>query len=358
MNASRKRLAALRRRLKDLDVQAFLVTDLTNIAYLSGFVGTAGMAIVDRRATLVVDSRYHLQAQEQAPHFRVVLAENSLNETVTAILASRKAERIGFESQNVTVAQHRDLRKRLKGKKLVPTKDLVLELRMIKDDEEMSAIRRAVRTADRVAAEVIGGLRRGMRERDLAARINHLLVMDGARKPSFDAIVASGARSALVHGQPSQRRIGKRDLIIMDFGAERDGYCSDLTRTVTIGKPTRKQKEIYNIVLEAQQAARKAIRPGVLESEVDAVARKIIGDAGYGEYFGHGLGHGVGRAVHELPTLSKRGKRRLQPGMVVTVEPGIYIPGWGGVRIEDMVVVTRRGCRTLSRAPKELAVGG
>jgi Xaa-Pro aminopeptidase len=356
VSAHKRRRAALRKRLSLLGLDALLVTDLTNIAYLTGFVGTAGIAVVGRQTALIVDSRYHLQAQEQAPDVRVVLAPNTLFETAASLLLRRKAVRIGFEAQAVTVEQHRDLRKRLPGRRLVPTKDLIAELRAVKDADEIAAIRRAVAVADRVALDVLAALRPGQRERDVAALVNYWLQLRGARKHSFDTIVASGPRSALVHAQPGERRIRKRDLVLLDFGAVVDGYCSDLTRTVTLGRPTPKQREVFDIVLAAQKAAKEAIRPGVYEWQVDAAARRIIAQAGYAEYFGHGLGHGVGRAIHEFPALNRPGKRRLRAGMVVTVEPGIYLPGWGGVRIEDMVLVTADGCETLSRAPRELQI--
>lgn len=356
MNIYRKRLKQLRKKMRLLAIDHLLLTNLTNIAYITGFVGTDGVVIVHPRgATLVVDSRYHLQAREQESILRVVKAQGRPFDTALKILQARKGECVAFEAKVVSFAQHQELRRKLKGKKLFGTTNLIEDSRMIKDTHEIAAIRRAVRLSDRVAEEIIADLHPDMRECDVAAEIVYRLMRRGAENVSFDPIVASGPRSALPHARPGTRKLGRRSLIVMDLGAIRNGYCSDLTRTITLGRPTRKQEKIYNIVLDAQQAAKETVRPNVSVASVDGAARKVISDAGYGDCFGHSVGHGVGMAVHELPSVSTGNARILQPGMVITIEPGIYIPGWGGVRIEDVVLVTKSGYETLTKAPKILA---
>ena len=352
-----ERLTRLRRRLAQLELDALLVFSPANRRYLSGFTGTEGFVLIGREGAIVlVDPRYTEQARGQCPAFTIV--EHNADTGFWPVLERQLAElgvrRLGFEGQHVTVAWLDEAREKVPAVNWVPTQRLVEQLRMIKDEGEIAAIRRAQELTDRVFAEVLAGVRAGMSERELALRLWTGLLEAGAEDRAFVTIVASGVRSALPHGVASDKPIERGDLVTVDFGAYVDGYASDMTRTFVVGRASPEQRRIYDVVLQAEQAGVEAVRPGRTGKEVDAVARAIIEQAGYGQAFGHGLGHGVGLEVHEAPRLSKLGEDRLEPGMVVTVEPGIYLPGWGGVRIEDLVVVREDGPEVLTQTPKQL----
>lgn len=261
---------------------------------------------------------------------------------------------MGFESTHVTVDQHQRWTEAMEGLELVPTKGLVEELRTIKDEEELALIRRAVELGDAAFAHIVEWLRPDMTEKEIAWEIEIFMRTHGADDIAFDLIVGSGPNGAMAHAEPSDRQIREGEPIVLDLGARVDGYCSDLTRTICVGEPNQRFRHIHSIVLEAQEAAQHAMRTGLKGSTVDAIARDLIGSAGHGEHFGHSLGHGVGLAVHEGPRLAKTSEDVLQAGMVITVEPGIYIEGWGGVRIEDLVVVRERGIEILTTASKGL----
>jgi Xaa-Pro aminopeptidase len=246
----------------------------------------------------------------------------------------------------------------LKGIELVPVSGIVEQLRMIKDEAELAVMRDAAALADETFRHIAGFIRPGLRESEIALEMEIFMRAKGATSTSFETIVASGERSALPHGVASERIVSKDEFVKLDFGAYYKGYCSDLTRTLVVGKPTGKHREIYDIVLEAQLTALAGIKPGMTGSEADALARDVIARHGYGDRFGHGTGHGLGMEIHEAPRLSKTGDIVLQPGMTVTVEPGIYIPGFGGVRIEDDIVITENGNALLTSSPKELLVLG
>ncbi|MDR5695450.1 MAG: Xaa-Pro peptidase family protein [Armatimonadota bacterium] len=348
------RLERLRKLMEEQGVPAMMVMKPENRTYVSGFDGTAGIALVtETEALLLVDFRYTEQATQQAPQFQVIQTSPQPYETLVQVVRERQIGRIGFEADYLPYGQVQKLAEALRPVELLPIES-VDRIRWIKDQEEQARIARAVEIADSAFAHILQYLRPGVTEQEIAIELEYFMRRQGASKPAFDTIVASGPRSALPHGRASEKVLERGDLVTLDFGAVYRGYCSDCTRTIVLGKATEEQRKIYTIVLEAQERALEALRPGVKGKDVDGVARSCIAEKGYGEHFGHGLGHSVGLAIHETPTLSTRDENVLEPGMVLTVEPGIYLPGWGGVRIEDLAVVTEDGCRVLTKAPKTL----
>lgn len=347
------RVARLRAEMKELSLDGMVITDEFNWRYFSGFSGDAGVLLVGASdAVLVTDSRYVEQAAAQTRGVRIVQhgvpMENTLHDEVAALGGGRW----GFEADNVTVARRARF-ERLEVE-LVPTEGLGMHLRAVKDAVEIAAIRHACAIADQALTEVFSRLRPGEREDELAMWLEGRMHELGGEGKAFSLIVASGPRGSLPHGSASDRRLGAGELVTFDIGCRVHGYHSDITRTFAVGKASDELRRIYDIVLAAQLAGLRAIRPGVAGREVDAQARGVIEAAGYGERFGHSTGHGVGLEVHELPRLARLGDEPLQPGMVVTVEPGIYVPGLGGVRIEDSVLVTENGAEVLTPSTKEL----
>jgi len=349
------RIEKVRRLLKERQADALLVTRAVNRRYLTGFTGTAGMALISAdRAALITDFRYREQASVQAQGFEVV--EHGLDPKAdTAALAHGwGVRRVLFEDHDMSVAEYRGWTEKFRPAELVAAGRLVEGLRAVKDESELAVMREAAQLADRAFQHVLPKIRPGVTEREIALELEWFLRGQGADAMAFDTIVASGPRSAMPHGVASERAIGPGEFVTLDFGAYYKGYCSDLTRTVVVGKPTDRHREIYGIVLEAQGTALEGIRPGMTGREADALTRDVIKRYGYGEYFGHGTGHGLGMEIHEAPRLSRTDETVLVPGMTVTVEPGIYLPGFGGVRIEDVVVITETGIEIFTRSPKEL----
>lgn len=345
----------LRPMLVEAGVDAFVTLHRPNRRYLTGFSGSAGCVIVTADAVvLITDGRYTHQARQEAPDVEVVEQELQLWPTLAEQLQRLQAEQVGFEPQHVTVTWLEQAQQQVPVVNWLATDQLVERLRLVKSEAEIETIRRAQLVTDRVFTEILPLLRPGVSERQIAIELESRLIDHGAEGGSFPFIVASGERSALPHGTASGKLLATGDLVTLDFGCIVDGYCSDMTRTVVIGRPDVRQQQVYDAVLRAQEAGLAAIRPGLRGQEVDAAARSVIEAVGFGEQFGHGLGHGVGLEVHEAPRLSKVGNDELQPGMVVTVEPGIYLPGWGGVRIEDLVVVREDGYENLTQSSKEL----
>ncbi|WP_188431151.1 M24 family metallopeptidase [Kroppenstedtia guangzhouensis] len=350
-----RRLLRLRRLMEERDIEALLISHPINRRYLTGFTGSSGWVVVTRREQiLITDFRYRGQVKDQAPNFEFVEHAGNPFIDIKKIMIRCGIDSIAFEENHLTFSQYRKLTESLEGLKTVPSSDLVERLRLIKDEEEVQRIRDAVAISDGAFEKILEEIRPGMTERDISLRLEFLMREAGAESSSFDMIIASGPRSALPHGVASDRVLATGDLVTMDFGAYYQGYCSDMTRTVMIGSPSDQQREIYGIVLEAQKRAIQAIKAGISGREVDAKARDYIRDRGYGEAFGHSTGHGLGMELHEGPTLSYKNERELEPGMIVTVEPGIYLPDVGGVRIEDNVLVTDEGHEVLTRSPKEL----
>ncbi|WP_166239132.1 M24 family metallopeptidase [Paenibacillus turpanensis] len=355
------RLSKLRSAMRDNGLPALLIMSGFNRKYMTGFTGSAGYVLVtEDEAILFTDFRYMTQAPQQAKHFTVVEHEQVRPlGTVKSTLKNLGIAELGFEQNHVSYASYQSLVQELEGIRIVAAPPLVEALRMVKDEEEIEVMQEAADLADATFSHVLQYLKPGASERDIALEIEFYMRKRGAVSSSFDTIVASGERSALPHGVASDKKIGAGELVTLDFGALYKGYCSDITRTVYVGgngAPDPKAKEIYDIVLEAQMAVLAALKPGMTGKEGDTIARDIIARYGYAEYFGHGTGHGLGMEVHESPRLNKTGDVVLQPGMVVTVEPGIYLPGFGGVRIEDDVVMTEGGIRILTRSSKQFTV--
>jgi Xaa-Pro aminopeptidase len=351
------RVNQLREELRRREVPAALIMHPENVGYLSGFTGsTAALLITADRALFITDSRYTLQAGRECPGFELAITQGSgqYADRIAEEAGKLGVQEVAVEADYLTLAQFEQISKKLEQLELKPLADLVAPLRRVKDREELDRIRAACALVDRAFDYLLTLVKPGVSERDVAIELEYWMKKHGSEKEAFDSIVASGVRSALPHGRASEKLIEAGDLVTFDFGARVGGYVSDLTRTVVVGRFTEKQREVYDTVLQAQEAAIAAIRPGANGKDVDQVARDLIAAAGYGDHFGHGLGHGIGRTVHDHVALSQRSELTLAPGMVVTVEPGIYIEGWGGVRIEDDVLVTENGREVLTHAPKHL----
>ncbi len=353
---SSARVQNLERDLAELKLDSALITHLPNIRYLCGFTGSNGLLLSIRgRRTFFTDGRYTEQAAQEVQGARVVIAKGSLVKEATKTLASAKISKIGFEADRLSVTAYEALRNLLpKSIKLVPTAGVVDRIRMVKDEQELALIHEAVVLGADLLTPAIETIRPGVRESEVAAEIEYAARRWGAEAMSFETIVAAGARSALPHGRASNALIPKRGFVILDLGVILHGYCSDMTRTVHVGAVPRRSRDIYQAVLEAQEAAVEAVAPGVTTGEVDHAARSVLKKAGLDRYFIHSTGHGVGLEIHEQPRIARGQTDVLKPGMVITIEPGVYLPGQGGVRIEDMVVVTGRGHQVLTPATKEL----
>ena len=330
--------------------EGLLVSDPFNLRWLSGFTGGEALLLFGgKRRLLLADSRYTAQAQAEAPDFEVILYTRRPEE-VAAWAVKLSLRRLAFEPEGLTHGRFLELRRAARRTKLIPLAGTLKSLRARKSAAEVRSIARAARIAREALEECLPRLRPGMREREFAALLEMKMRERGSGPAPFETIVASGPRGALPHGSASERRMKKGELVTIDFGAIDGGYQSDQTVTVALGRPRPELARIYEVVREAQSRALRLIRPGAVCKEVDAAARDYIRDRGFGDYFGHGLGHGVGLETHEEPVLNIRSETALAAGMVVTVEPGIYLPGLGGVRIEDMALVTVRGCRRLTRS--------
>lgn len=354
-----KRIARLQAQLRRRKLDAFLVGQPENRRYLSGFTSTdhaiaesSGMLLVPARGKvrLLTDFRYKLQAEREVPWAEVILYPKGLLTLLGELLPDLGISRLAFESHYTLHSLAGRMQEKLgkMGIELLPTEDIVEAMRQVKDEEEIALIRRAVRLNEEVFAEIYRSLAGDETEIDIALALETAMRRRGAEGPSFPTIVASGENGALPHAVPGSDRIAKDRSLTIDMGLILDGYCSDMTRTFVPGTATERYLELHRLVRRAQLAGMAAIRAGVKAAEVDRAARGIIAAAGYGDCFGHSLGHGVGLAVHEDPRVSSRNTKRLRAGMVVTVEPGIYIPGWGGIRLENMVVVREDGCENLN----------
>ena len=349
------RIQKLRETLTAEGLDALLVSDPLHIRYLSGFSGDSGLALIGpKRTFLITDFRYEEQARTEAPDVQLLIARDGFVEKMAELPQEVMGHRIGFEEAHLPYKVYKKLREHLSHVEWIAQEDLVERLAIVKDAQEIAHIREAVRIGDRVFEEILPFLKPGITEREIAAEIDYAIRKHTAEGPSFEAIVASGPRASMPHATVSERKIEPGDLVILDFGAVFRGYASDMTRTLSIGTPTAPQRRIYEIVLRAQEAAIAAAKADMPCSELDRVARTIIENAGYGPQFGHSLGHGVGLNVHEEPRISSKSDQILKPGMAITIEPGIYLPGWGGVRIENLVIIREDGCENLTAAPKQL----
>lgn len=337
-------------------LEALLIDSAENRYYLTAFTGTAGRVLfTGKGAYFITDFRYVEQAKEQTEGYEIVEISSNFEQGLNELLQKDGVKMLGFESRAISHEQFLRYVEVLEVE-LQRTTDLIEGLRVIKEQEEIEKIRKAVEITDAAFAHILDFIKPGVTEREIALELEFYQKRMGGEKNAFDFIVASGQRSSLPHGVATDKVIEKGDFVTMDFGVFYQGYCSDLTRTVVVGEPTEEQKKIYDLVLKAQLAVIERIKPGMTCQEVDEIARGIIGEAGYRENFGHGLGHGIGLEVHEGPRLSFASEEILKPGMVVTNEPGIYIPQWGGVRIEDDLLITAEGCEVLNKAVKELII--
>jgi Xaa-Pro aminopeptidase len=337
-------------------IDALFVSFLPNVRYLTGFTGSNGALLVTRnRSILFTDSRYKIQAAQETT-CTVRIGKGAVLLDVAAAIARLKARRIGYEPARMTCEYFDSLKGRLPmNASLVPAGGWIEELRMVKSDDELATIRRSVELNSRAFEHTVARLKPGTREQDLAAELEHRMRRLGAEKPSFETIVAGGPHSALPHAQPGTARLAG-GLVVIDMGAMLDGYASDMTRMLHIGAPSAKVKRMYRAVLEAQLAAIDAVRPGARTAAVDGAARRVLKGYGLDRAFTHSTGHGLGLEIHEPPRLGKNDKLRLRAGMAITIEPGVYVEGFGGIRIEDTVVVTERGCEILTPTSKDLRV--
>jgi Xaa-Pro aminopeptidase len=342
--------------LRKTGAEALLVTRFTNVSYLTGFTGDDSYLLVGRETdVLVSDPRYTTQLSEQCPDLDVHIRRpgTTMLKAIAKVVKQAGPARLGIEADSMTVALRDQIAEALPRLEIVPTRGLVERFRQIKDRHEIALIRQAARYAEKAFGAVRATLRPEKTEKQVADELEYQLRLFGAQRSGFETIVAVGPRAALPHATPTDRAIGSGNFVLVDWGADGAQYKSDLTRVLVTGRISPKLERVYRVVLNAQQKAIDAIRPGAVAHEVDGVARGIIAKAGFGRYFGHGLGHGLGLEVHEAPRLAKNSRVVLKPGMVVTVEPGIYLPGWGGVRIEDDVLVTRAGREVLTHLPKQ-----
>ena len=354
---SAKRIASLKKKILAANLDGMIITHLDHVRYLSGYTGSNGLLVVGRDGCdFFTDFRYADQAKKQVKGARVhVATKGDLIANLKDFAPVHKQYyKFGVTEEYLEVAGLRKLEQGVPEAVFLGADKLVEELGWVKEPAELQAIKKAVAIGDTAFERVLQLIVPGVKERELAAELEYQMMMLGSEKPAFETIVASGYRSAMPHGVASDKKVKKGDFVTFDFGATVDGYVSDMTRTVVVGKATPRQKKIYGIVLRAQLAGIKKVKAGIKAKDVDLVCRRIITKAGYGKNFGHGTGHGIGYFIHLGPRVSFASEDKLMVNNVVTIEPGIYISGWGGVRIEDDVVVTRSGCKVLNRAEKKL----
>lgn len=352
-------LSQIADKLSQYDLDAMLIVSEPGERYAVGFQGEGYVLVTREGSQYSTDGRYIEAAQKQVTGAEVVLTSRERSHLALArdFLAARGLKRVGFESAAVSVAQHRRWQESFpKGCELIPAQELLDGLRASKDREELAAMVRAQKITDAAFGEILNYIRPGLTEQEVAARLVYELLRRGARKVSFDPIVAAGANGSMPHAVPGETVIQKGMFVTMDFGCVYDGYCSDMTRTVAVGQPTQEMERVYETVLAAQKAGVAAARAGMPGRELDAAARKVIEEAGYGDYFTHSFGHSLGLEIHESPNASPSETRPLPVGTVISAEPGIYLPGRFGVRIEDVLVLEEGGCRDITQSPKNLIV--
>jgi Xaa-Pro aminopeptidase len=345
--------------LKQLKLDGLLLTHPADLAYLTNFTGDDSVGLItEKDFFLITDFRYVEQAEQEAGWLKMVLREGKMSDAAAKTLADAKVNRVGFEANFTTFGQVHAIDKASKDLRpieLVPLEDVMVNIRKVKDDHEVDLIRKSCAIAEEAFDAIRSEIKEGHTENYLAGLLVFELRSRGASNSSFPVIVAAGANSSLPHYRPGEAMVARDQPLLIDWGALYDGYCSDLTRTLMIGRVSSRMKQIYKVVLDAQQTAIKFLRPGVTTRQADQVARDVIADAGFAKEFGHGLGHGIGRDIHEMPSMRKNGgEEELRPGMIVTVEPGIYLPGEGGVRIEDDVLITHSGCEVLTSLDRSL----
>lgn len=341
---------------EELKVDALLVSALPNIRYLSGFTGDNALLLISPDSqTLFTDPRFTIQAADECTCNVKTVTKGPLDAAAVSAIQRKKFKRIGFEGSRMLYDMYQRVKDALPlGAALKPVGAVVEKLRMIKSPDEVQRIRRSVLTNSQAFDKAMSSIRPGVSESSIAGELEYQMRRFGAEKAAFDTIVAFGERAALPHARPTARRLGNNELVLIDMGACQDGYMSDMTRVLCVGRPSSRLRKLYGAVANAQQAALDAVRPGVTAAYVDRQARKVLESDGLGKAFVHSTGHGLGLEIHEPPRLGKRDKTRLEPGMVITIEPGAYIRGFGGIRIEDTVLVTQGGCEILTPTSKEL----
>jgi Xaa-Pro aminopeptidase len=352
-----QRQQSVRKILDSNQLDGILFTNLENIRYLCGFTGSDGAFLLTREeGFFLTDSRYWTQAEKEIKQSRIVHYKKKL-EGIASLISDLKLKKIGVEGPFFALSSYQFLAKKLGTEvEFVALDDEIKNLRAVKDLQELTLLRTAIDLSAKSFSHIMPMLKEGAVEREVAFEMEFFMKRNGAEMIGFDIIIASGRRSAMPHGRASDKRIDRGDFILIDFGLRFQGYHSDQTRTLVCGKPTSEQTKVYQTVKEAHDLAIEGIRPGIPICEIDGKARDYIKNQGYGDYFGHGLGHGIGLAVHEDPAVNSENKGLIQEGMVFTVEPGIYIPDWGGVRIEDMILVTAQGAESLTNLPRELTM--
>lgn len=349
------RINRLRDSFFSSNIDALIVENRYNVYYLSGFSGTNGCLLIGKtRNFLITDSRYTEQAKNQCKDYEVINQEKDIYNTLFKILKDTDINNLGFEGNYITLKRFSEYENKLTGINLVSVKGEIKKLREIKDQQEIKKIKKAARITDSAFSHILDYIKPGISEKEISIELEYFMKKLGASEVSFETIVASGIRSSMPHGTATSKKIEFGDTLTIDFGCIYDGYCSDMTRTVFVGQAQEKIKEIYKIVLEAQESAMQMLNPGVVCKDVDLRARNIIEKYGYGKNFGHGLGHSLGLEIHEEPYLSYNSEKVLKPGMVVTIEPGIYIEGVGGVRIEDLTLITENGFENLANSGKKI----
>jgi len=351
----KQRLYNIKQEISKLKLSGFYITNITNVRYLTGFTGSAGsVLILDDEAHFFTDGRYIEQSKLQVKNCSIHIVSTAHYLEISENKLIRRGATIGFEGDYVSVSLYNALKNCLQQGKWEKTSGIVEKLAAVKDSQEIESLKTAIEITDSVFDKIIPDLKAGAKEINIAAKISFLFKTNGAEGDSYDPIIASGYLGALPHARPTEKQFETGDFVVMDFGALYNGYHADMTRTVVIGKATNKHKEIYNIVLEAQLAGIKAAKAGITGAEIDAACRKIITDAGYGDKFIHSTGHGIGLEVHTYPRISSFNTKPLLENYVVTIEPGIYLAGWGGVRIEDDCWIQNNKCLPLNRSTKEL----
>ncbi|WP_456278322.1 M24 family metallopeptidase [Bacillus sp. AK128] len=350
------KIEKLRNHFQEHDVDGVLITSEFNRRYMTNFTGTAGVAVISReKAVFITDFRYVEQAASQVEGFEVVQHKAAIIDEIANQVEKLGIKRLGFEEDHVTYSTYKTYQNAISAE-LIPLSGVIEKLRLIKTDSEIKILKEATEIADAAFEHILTVIRPGKTEIEISNELEFFMRKQGAASSSFDIIVASGYRSALPHGVASDKIIQSGEFVTLDFGAYYKGYCSDITRTLAVGQPSDELKNIYDVVLEAQLRGMAGIKPGMTGKEADALTRDYITEKGYGEYFGHSTGHGIGLEVHEGPGLSFKSDVKLEPGMVVTVEPGIYVANVGGVRIEDDTVITADGNQSLSFSTKELII--
>lgn len=352
-------IAEIQKKLVEKELDAVLITDEKNQRYATGFAFSDGAVVVSReKAWLITDSRY-IEAAENAVDSSIKVQmfdrQNSRMSLIAAALREAGVSRLGAEEQNLSHSEYLGFEKAL-DMPLLPAQEIFSSLRASKSGEEIEYMRQAQRISEQALEETLHIIKPGMTEREVAAELVYRMLRNGSEGNSFDPIVVTGSKTSLPHGVPGDKVIREGDFVTMDFGSLKNGYCSDMTRTVAVGHATEEMKNVYSVVLEAQLAGIAAARAGIPGSDIDGAARKVIEDAGYGKYFGHGFGHSLGLDIHEAPGASPSGSVLLPVGAVISAEPGIYLPGRFGVRIEDVIVLSETGCENITKAPKELIV--